>query len=102
MPIPRILKETRFDAVEADEEEIGGSVTYEIEVGSRKFEVRAFDDEPGGATISKPGDAHTLPEARDLIDFIVSVIGREIIQVYSSADGRYRTIDTQKLELKKY
>jgi len=102
MPTPRILKETRFEAVEADEEEIAGSVTYEVEVGARTFEVRAFDDEPGGATVSKPSDAHTLPESRDLIDFVVAVIGREIVQVYSSADGHYRTIDNRKLEFKKY
>jgi hypothetical protein len=102
MSSPRILKETRFDAVGDGEEQTAGSIIYEIEVGMRQFEVRAFDDEPGGAMVSKPSDAHALAEARSLVDFVVSTIGRDIIQVYSGAEGRYRTIDNQKLEFKRY
>jgi hypothetical protein len=102
MPTPRILKETRVDSVSVDEEEICGSVTYEIEVGARRFAVRALDDEPGGASVMSPSDANALPEARELIDFIAVALGRESIQVYCGVAGAYRRIDNRTLEFKKH
>lgn len=102
MSSAHILKETRYDAVEVDEDDIPGGVSYKIAVGSREFEVRTSDNEPGGAVVVRPSDANLLPESRELIDFIVSTLGREIIEVHSSAEGRYRTVDVSTLAFKKY
>ena len=95
-----IFKETRYDAIEDDEDEFPSGIVYEIIVGERSFVVRASDNEPGGAVVVRPFDANVLPESRELVDFIVAKLGREIIDVYSSAERRYRSIDLRTLAFK--
>lgn len=103
MRIAKIVAQARSETIELDDgQEIPGCIRYEIAVGDRLFEIRAYDNEPGGASVSRPSDANLLPEARELVDFIVSVLGREIIDVYSSADGAVRRIDNKTLAFKTY
>jgi hypothetical protein len=53
MPPAHIIEETRYEAVEVDDDEIPGGVRYKIVVGSREFEVTASDNEPGDVLICR-------------------------------------------------
>ena len=100
-----IISEERYDDVGPDDDEGKpewqySGFNYWIAVGAQVFEVQVDDNEPGGALVVRPLDALTLKEARQLVDYIVSVMGRDIIEFYDPAGRRYRSIEPQTLEYK--
>lgn len=65
---------------------------YEIAVGERVFRVRTYDDEPGIATVLDPTDARARPEARELVEFIISTLDCSSVRFYGERSGTYHPV----------
>jgi hypothetical protein len=97
-----IISKERFDDVA--EENPDGTVDYAyrgfnyvIAVEECIFHVRIYDHE-GVATVIRPTNARTRPEARALVEFITSSLGCMGIRFYCGPVGTYRHVDIQTLE----
>lgn len=98
-----ITSKERFDDVAPENPD--GTVDYAyhgfnyvVAVDGRDFCVRTYDDEPGIATVIKPTDARTQPEARALVEFITSTLGCIGIQFYCGPNGTYKPVEIETLE----
>jgi hypothetical protein len=71
---------------------------YSITLGGAVFKVRNYDALPGSFTVISPADAKTLPQARQLVDHLLSEFGFCEVDFYDRASDRYRKVDLQTLE----
>lgn len=74
---------------------------YTLVADGHTFLVRAYDDEPGVATVIDPTNARTRPEARMLVQFITETLGCTSVQFYCGPVGTYRPVDIQTLKFLK-
>ena len=100
-----IRQEDRFDNV--GEQDADGYVdyayhgyTYLISIAGQDFQVRTYDDEPGSATVVHPTTAHQLPQARDLVSFIISELGCTRVQFYHAQAGKFCPVDVQTFDFR--
>jgi hypothetical protein len=73
---------------------------FAITVGDMVFQVRNYHDTPGEFTVISPAAAGQSPQARQLVDYLVSVLGGQRIFFYEGRIDVYQEIDLQTLEFK--
>jgi hypothetical protein len=85
--------------------EVAGDVTYRgfnffVTVEDIAFNVRHYDDLPGVSTIISPAPARQLPQARSVVDYLVSTIGSKRVLFYDGNSDKYREVDLPTLNYK--
>jgi hypothetical protein len=90
------ITKTRFDDVLPDVSYHG--FNYSVTIGDAVFSVRSYDDTPGEFTVISPASARQSPQARQLVDYLISELGCQRVQFYFGASGTYRAVDLQTLE----
>jgi hypothetical protein len=71
---------------------------FVITVDSVAFKVRNSIDRPGEFTVISPKSAGKSPQVRQLVDYLVSVLGGAQILFYCEPDESYREVNLQTLE----
>ena len=71
---------------------------YSVTIGDAVFSVRSYDDSPGEFTVISPASARQSPQARQLVDYLISELGCQRVQFYFGSSGAYRAVDLQTLE----
>jgi hypothetical protein len=81
---------------------ICGCFDYSITVGDIVFKIRNYFDKPGESTVISPTAARQSPRARQLVDYLASVIGCQRVYFYDGRSDMYREVDLQTLEFDTY
>jgi hypothetical protein len=69
-------------------------------VGDSVFRVRNFVDKPGEFTVISPNVDRKARQIRQLVDYLVSVLGGEKMFFYDARGKMYRELDLETLEFK--
>jgi hypothetical protein len=91
-------RKERFAEATADVTHYG--FNFFITVGDVIFSVRHYDDLPGVSTIISPKTARQLPQARLLVDYLGSALGRSRTLFYDGSSDTYREVDVRTLDFK--
>ena len=87
---------TRFDDVLPDVSYHG--FNYSVKIGDAVFAVRSYDGTPGQFTVISPASARQSPQARQLVDYLISELGCQRVQFYCGSSGTFRAVHLQTLE----
>ncbi len=71
---------------------------YTLSIAGSTFEVRTYDDAPAEFIVTAPTSAHQSPQARELVDYLISELGCQRVEFYFGPSGAYRAVDMQTLE----
>lgn len=88
----------RFDDVDEDAGYAYHGWNYEVLGANVTYRVRTYDSEPGRLTVVSPPNARVVPEARDLVTYLLSVLGGSTVLFYAPDAGSYRSVDCSSLE----
>ncbi len=64
------------------------------------FKVRHYDNLPGVATVIEPKESNQLSQAKSVVHYLTSVLGREMVLFYDGTSDTYREVDLETLEFK--
>ena len=78
----------------------GRGFDFAITVDDKVFKVRNYMDRPGEFAIINPNAARKSPQIRELVNYLVSVLGGQRMFFYNAHGGAYEEIDLQTLEFK--
>jgi hypothetical protein len=90
------LSAERFD--DADSCFAGHGFDYSITIGDILFTIRGNLNSLGEFIVVSPLTARQSPEARQLVNYLVSVIGCQRLYFYDDWNDMYREVDLQTLE----
>lgn len=93
-----IARSERFDDVDEDAGYAYHGWNHEVLGANVICQVRIYDDEPGRLTVVSPTNARVVPEARELVTYLLSSLGGSTVLFYDPASGSYRAIDCDTLE----
>jgi len=86
----------RFDCSTADFTSRG--FDFELIVDGEAFQVRLYFDQPEDLAIIKQKAARQSPKVRQLVDYLVSVLGGRRICFYNERSQTYQEINTSTLK----
>ncbi len=75
---------------------------FSITIDDTVFKVRNYVDTPGEFTVIGPKETRQSPQARQLADYLGSVLGGRRMFFYDERSGTYREVDFQTLEFNSY
>lgn len=93
-----ITSSNRFDDVDEDAGFTYHGWNYEVAGAAALFRVRVYDDKPGMLTVISPTNARVMPQARELLDYLLAADGGDTASFYEPISGTYRAVDTLTLE----
>lgn len=88
----------RFDDIDADAGYACHGWNYEVSGDGIRFLVRVYDDEPGKVTVVSPTNARVLPDAHDLLNYLLASLRASVVSFYDPTTGIYRVVDNLSLE----
>jgi hypothetical protein len=96
MNTPACLLEERFHEVTDDVTYHG--FNFSIAIDDIEFKVRHYDDLPGVTIVISPTAARQLPQARQLVDCLISDFRRQEVYFKDEQSDRYRRVELNTLE----
>jgi hypothetical protein len=92
------ISRKQFDGPKADFSSRGFDLAFTVD--GEVFQVRTYLDQPGDLTIINPKSARKSIHARQLVDYLASVLGGRRIFFYDERCEAYREIDVPTLKFK--
>ena len=80
----------------------GRGFNFSITIGDVVFKVRNYSDMPGEFTVVSPKEARQSPQARQLVDYLGSVLGGRRMFFYDGRSETYREVNLQTLNFSAY
>jgi len=75
---------------------------FSIVIGGIVFRVQSYIDMPGEFTVIGSKEARQSPQARQLVDYLISVLGGRRMFFYDESSETYREVDLQTLKFTTY
>jgi hypothetical protein len=94
------LSKEQFD--DATPDFSGRGFNFSITIGDVAFKVRNYSDMPGEFTVVNPKEARQSPQARQLVDYLGSVLGGRRMFFYDGRSETYREVNLQTLKFNAY